>query len=178
MRAFFKSASTKKYNMSQSKIKIKIGAIEIECEGSESFLKKELPEIIKAVSELDNQSNFQLPPSDKDSNGIQNTPESSNSGKIVGTTSTIAGKLSVKSGGDLIIAAAARLTFVMGKEKFSRKDILKEIQSASAYYKSSHSANLSTYLSNLVKDGALLETSSGIYAISAAKLTNLKSRLD
>ena len=36
----------------ESKIKIKLGPIEVEYEGSESFLKQELPALIKTVTEL------------------------------------------------------------------------------------------------------------------------------
>jgi hypothetical protein len=35
-----------------SKIKIKMGAIEIDYEGSEEFLKEELPSLLKTVSDL------------------------------------------------------------------------------------------------------------------------------
>ena len=35
-----------------SKIRIKLGAIEVEYEGSEQFLKEELPQLLTAVSEL------------------------------------------------------------------------------------------------------------------------------
>lgn len=36
----------------ESKIRIKLGAIEIEYEGSENFLRKELPDLVKTVTEL------------------------------------------------------------------------------------------------------------------------------
>ena len=161
--------------MSTSKIKIKMGSIEVEYEGSESFLKEELPLILKAVSDLYQTAGIEISPAESVTN--PSTPQTQSTNSLVGTTSSIAGKLSVKSGTDLIMASAARLTFGLNKEKFSRKDIHTEMKSASAYYKNSHGANLTKYLNTLVKDGTLLETSSGIYAISAQKATALKSRL-
>jgi hypothetical protein len=169
--------------MSTSKIKIKMGPITVECEGSESFLKEELPLILKSVSDLYQSSGIETKPLETKPKAAQPSTSSpseavkSNS-PIVGTTSSIAGKLSVKSGQDLILASAARLTFGLNKERFNRKDIHTEMKSASAYYKTSYGANLSTYLNNLIKDGTFLETSSGVYAISAAKATALKSHLD
>lgn len=161
--------------MSTSKIKIKMGPIEVEYEGSESFLKEELPLILKAVSDLYQTAGIEV--SQPESKPNTSTPKAQNNNALIGTTSSIAGKLSVKSGTDLIMASAARLTFGLNKEKFNRKDIHTEMKSASAYYKSSHGANLTKYLNNLVKAGTLLETSSGVYAISAQKAATLKSRL-
>lgn len=162
--------------MSNSKIKIKMGPIEVEYEGSETFLKEELPLILKSVSELYQTTGIEINPPTSDNPEPTKTNNSGGS-KIVGTTSSIAGKLNVKSGTELIIAAAARLTFVLNKEKFSRKDVSDEMKSASAYYKNSYGSNLTKYLNSLVKDGTFLETSSGIYAISANKSSSLKSRL-
>lgn len=45
------------YRMTTSKIRIKLGAIEVEYEGSESFLKEELLALLSAVSDLYQRSN-------------------------------------------------------------------------------------------------------------------------
>ncbi len=157
-----------------SKIRIKMGSIEVEFEGSEAFLKDELPIFLKTVSDLHAEHNDLFEPSNE---GKSENSQAESSNKIVGTTGSIAAKLAIKSGTDLIIASAAQLTFVQNKEKFNRKDILDEMKSASAYYKSSYGSNLTTYLNKLVKDGTFLETSSGVYAISASKASNIKTRL-
>ena len=83
------------------------------------------------------------------------------------TTNTIAGRLDVKTGPDLVLAACAHLCFVKGADTFERKNILAEMQSASNYYKKTYSSNLSKYLSKLVKDGKLIERSKEVYALSA-----------
>jgi hypothetical protein len=43
-------------------------------------------------------------------------------GAVSGTTATVAGKLGCKTAPDLIVAAAAHLTFVAKKAEFSRKE--------------------------------------------------------
>lgn len=157
-----------------SKIRIKLGEIEIEYEGDESFLTKELPQLLAVVSELHVKSGA------TDSSGSGSKSGSNGAGDADVpelTTGSIAAKLSAKSGTDLILAASAHLTFVAKKQKFSRQDITKEMKSASAYFKKSYVNNLTTGLNTLVKSGKLLEPSSGAFALSAATRASLKARL-
>lgn len=163
-----------------SRIKIKMGTVEVECEGSESFIKHELPEIIRSVSELYNESLGSNMPNSGPKDGKQDDPDSeiSDGEMNIGTTGSVAAKLKVNSGPELVIAAAARLTFAEKKDKFSRKDLLSSMKSASSYYRTTYSKNLSQYLSRLVKDGALLETAKDVYAIQAKKKESLKNQLD
>lgn len=154
-----------------SKIKIKMGAIEIDYEGSEEFLKEELPSLLKAVSDLYKSA----PPLVE--NERQNSDSSSAGSKIQGTTATLAAKLGGGSGPDLTLCAAARLTFVVGKDKFHRKDILEEMKSASNYYNANYAKNLSTLLSGLVKAGKLMEPSKDNYSLSADSLKSIGAQL-
>lgn len=157
-----------------SKIKIKMGAIEIEYEGSEAFLKEELPSLLKAVSDL-----YQSSGPFVDAGNATIEPASSSSGikKIQGTTATLAAKLGGGSGPDLTMSAAARLTFVLGKEKFHRKDLLEEIKSASSYYKNTYMSNFSSLLNSLVKTGKLMEPSKDNYSLSADSLKSIEAQL-
>lgn len=164
----------------ESKIKIKMGPIEIEYEGSEDFLKEELPALLSAVSGLYRESGvseiqlFQEKPSQVDAdipapgNGETN---------FKGTTGSLAATLGVKSGPDLIMAAAGRLTLALGQETFSRSQISSEIRSASAYYKKTYSNNLTKYLNQLVKAQKLMETAKDTYALSAAEKSKMESRI-
>lgn len=160
-----------------SKIRIKIGPIEVEYEGSESFLKEELPDLLTTVSDLYTKSNLsgvRIPGGAEEPSA--DAPSLAPPG-VQGTTGTLAAKLQVKSGPELLLAGAARLTFVSGKETFSRQQIIDEMKSASAYYKKSYLNNLSKYLNSLIKDGKLLEPSQGMYALSAASKTDLGNRI-
>lgn len=156
-----------------SKIKIKMGAIEIEYEGSENFLKEELPALLNAVSDLYKSS----APIIEKSSPVSETIALSAKNKIEGTTATLAAKLGGSTGPDLIMSAAAQLTFVQNKNKFSRKDIVAEIKSATAYYKVSYFNNLTPLLNGLVKVGKLMEPSSGNYSLSAQSLKDIGAKL-
>lgn len=154
-----------------SKIKIKMGAIEIEYEGSEDFLKEELPELLSAVSELYQKSSH-----------ILNTEETSTTAhattnNIQGTTSTLAAKLGGSTGADLCMVAAARVTFVLNKDTCTRKELLDEMKSATAYYKTNYSSNFTKILNKLVKDGKLMEPSAGSYSLSADSRNSIGEKL-
>lgn len=157
-----------------SKIKIKMGAIEIEYEGSEDFLKEELPALLKAVSDLYKSSGPLM--EDVRTPG-KPTAGSSGANNIQGTTATLAAKLGGSSGPDLIMCAAARLHFVLGKDKFHRKELLEEMKSASNYYNTNYAKNLSTLLGNIVKAGKLMEPSKDSYSLSADSLKNMGAQL-
>jgi hypothetical protein len=148
-----------------SKIRIKLGAIEVEYEGSEQFLKEELPQLLTAALK------------EAPAGTLPNTTQQADAGILQGTTGTIAAKLVVKQGPDLIIAAAARMTFVLEKSAFSRQEIIDEMKTASAYYKKSYLGNLTPYINTLMKDGKLLEPSTGTYSLSATAQADLKARL-
>jgi hypothetical protein len=155
-----------------SKIRIKLGAIEVEYEGSETFLKEELPQLLTAVSDLYAKSANSIP---LHQNSNQTPPADGPS--IPGTTGTLAAKLAVKQGPELILAAAARFTFGQNKPTFTRQEIIDEIKTATAYYKKTYLNNLTAYLNTLIKDGKLMEPSVGSYSLSANATTDLRARL-
>lgn len=157
-----------------SKIRIKMGDVEVEYEGSEEFLRQELKELLSGVLELHRERKDSVP-SNNGGSGSDEGVESS--GGFNGTTNTVAAKLSVTSGPDLIIAAVARLTLVAGKDTCTRGALLKEMQSATSYYKKTYSNNLSTYLKRLVGDDRLREISKHAFSLSAPELQKIKGIL-
>ena len=148
----------------ESKIRIKLGPIEVEYEGSESFLKHELPDLIKTVSALYKAANIPL---DKPDPGA---------GSIQLSTNSIATKLHCKSGPDLAIAAAAHLTLAKNISVFSRKALLDEMKTATSFYKSSYANNLSKTLNALLKHD-LNEPSSGNFALTEKKKEEVRAKL-
>lgn len=165
--------------MTTSKIKIKLGAIEVEYEGSESFLKEELPALLSAVSDLYQRSQSTLPPGASSASGAApaSVGENPDRPRLQATTGSIAARLQVKSGSELIMAAAARLSFVEGMSSFSRQRITEEMKTATAYFKPGYVNNLSKYLHSLVKDGKLNEPSQGNFALTASSLKELEPRV-
>ena len=156
-----------------SKIKIKMGQIEIEYEGSEEFLKEELPALLAAVSDLYNNSAPAM--IEQQSNTAVTDPISASN--VIGTTGTIAAKVGGSTGPDLAMAAAARLTFVLSKDTFTRKELLTEMQTATAYYKPSYSGNFSKILAQHVKDGKLMESAKNTFALSADSRKSIGAQL-
>jgi hypothetical protein len=158
-----------------SKLRIRIGEVEVEYEGPEEFLKKDLPQLLRTAIELhgiDDGADAETKPKKK-------THASHAGGAMPSlTTGSIASKLDVKVGSDLLKAAAAHMTFVAKKETFSRQELLAEMQKAKSYYKTSYSGNLSKYFkAALAKDGFLTETSTNAYALKAAARTDLERKL-
>lgn len=155
----------------ESKIRIKLGPIEVEYEGSESFLKQELPALIKTVTELSKSAGGTLAEFRSDKN-----KDKSGQGNLQLSTASLATKLSCSSGADLVIAAALHLTLVEKNEVFSRKQLLDDMKTATGFYKSTYSDNLSSYLKTLLKD-KLNERSTGQYALSDSARKELEAKL-
>ena len=168
--------------MTTSKIKIKLGAIEIEYEGSETFLKEELPALLSAVADLYQHSHSTVGPTTIEEsasppqNGALNGAASSGN-PMLGTTNSLAARLQVKSGPELILAGAARLTLVENLASFPRQRLIDEIKSAAQYFKANHLSNLTKNLHSLVKDGKLNEPSKGHFALTASCKADLEARL-
>jgi hypothetical protein len=159
-----------------SKLKIKLGSIEVDYEGEEQFLKEELPALLKAISDLYATLDHE---EDERSDGGKDLKRARHKSgtKIDLSTRSIAAKLGGTSGRDLILAASAYLALAAGKDTFSRKEILDAAKSATGYYKQSISKNLSDYLETLLKEEKLTEGSSGVYALHANAKTELETKL-
>jgi hypothetical protein len=165
-------------NMTTSKIKIKLGAIEVEYEGSETFLKEELPALLTAVSTLYQRANDDDKQGGSESGLNGSKPAAaSNGGNVSGTTNNIAAKMNAKSGPELVLAAAARLCIVQHNDPFSRTLLIEEMRTATQYFKPSYVSNLSKTLNRLVKEGKLNEPSTDNFALTASSRKDLESRL-
>lgn len=159
--------------MAELKLKLKSGTIEIEYEGSQEFLEKNLLMIIENIPRssptlLDRSSH--QPESE-----AQNSPN--NAALAVSSTNTIASKINCKTGIDLVVAACAKIQLVDGSTTCDRKKILEEMKSASAFYKGNMSKNLSSILISLIKSGILHESGRGQYSLSHEKQKELESQL-
>jgi hypothetical protein len=165
--------SQKKGGFVASKIRVKLGHLEVECEGTEEFLRDELPRLLETFSKLEAPSVFSAPAD----NGAPHRANGSTPSVIQGTTAAIAAKLGSKTGAELVTAAAAHLTFVKQQESFTRKELVAEMKSASGYFKQTFVNNLSGALTVLTKSGTLFEATAGRFSLSAAKRTELGAKL-
>jgi hypothetical protein len=161
-----------------SKVKIKAGSIEVEFEGSEEYMKDELPalvELLYSLSPADDSADDSA--EEEESVELQATTDTSKQ-KLQMTTNTIAAKLNAKKAGDLILAACGHLALVKGVSTYTRSNILAEMKLASNYYKATMTKNLSGSLKTLVKQNKLLETSTDTYALDANAKTTIETTLN
>lgn len=159
-----------------TKLRIRIGEVEIDYEGTEEFLKEELPQLLKTAMELHKAAGS---PQGGGKEKKQDSGTAGAAGEVPSlTTASIAGKLGCKSGSDLLQAAAAHLALVKKVEPFSRQQLLAEMREATSYYRKNYSANLSKYIKTaLLKDGVLSETAENSFALKAATRTDLEKKL-
>jgi hypothetical protein len=148
----------------ETKLRCKIGNVEIEYEGSTSFLKDDIPNVIQKMLESLKQ-HTDIEAVNRENPGTPKISEHS--------TNTIAGHLPTQTGPDLVIAACAYFTFSKRLDVCSRQDILTEMKEATTYYKDSYSANLSKSLDTLVKTKRLNLRSRNNYVLSPTERQKL-----
>ncbi len=153
-----------------SKIKIKIGNVELEYEGDETFLKQEVPEIVRALSAVVGPKQGSVVANSQDEK------QKCSNGEQLLSVSTIAAKLGSKSGPELIVAACAKLSFVDNSTTFSRDQILNEMQTATSHYKESFRKNLTQNLNTLVRNQDLNQVSADRYALPEDKKKELENQ--
>jgi len=143
-----------------SKIAIKYGALSVEYDGPEEFVKDGLLELLTDVVEI-TKSVPAAPFTEQGGGGGAETHAPNFSVK------TISAKLGNAKGSDLARAAAAFLTLVQKLETFSQAELLNAMKSATGIYKqSTHGKNLGTIVSALMASGFLIETSAGTYSVA------------
>jgi len=156
----------------ESKVHVRSGDLEVDCEGSEEFLKQEFPKLLEAVANL----RRSMPGSTDPGSSERSAPPKATNVNSLGITS-IAAKFGCQSGITLLEAAAAKLTIVDKMTEFSRDNLNDVIKKATGYYKSSYTSNLTNYISGLVKDQRLLDIGGGKYAVPPAVKAEWETKL-
>lgn len=164
--------------MSTAKVRIRVGVIELEYEGSPEFLGEGLAGLIQQVAELSRSSPLvELP--QQSAVAEQSSAEQSIVGPLPLTlsTSSIAARMDAKTGPDLILCAMAHLELVKGLTSYERKTILDEMRSASGYFTTNMSGNCSSYVANLVKAKKVNEISTGKFCLSASERKKIEAAI-
>jgi hypothetical protein len=161
-----------------SKLRIKAGAFELDYDGTDEFIKHDLLGLISSVSNIVTKSGLAIETDTDEDKGSPKKKKSASGEKLTQlSTGSIASKLKIESGPDLIIAACAHLNFEKGEAACKRPEIVAQMKTATSYYKKSYLANLTSYLIRLVKAGKLVEGSTGEYALKAEYAQKLKEQL-
>lgn len=157
------------------RIRLRIGQLEVEYEGAPAFLEGELLGMMKKFVTFYKEHGGAIPAEPPIKHGA---PHPTGSGSALDhSTNTIATLLGAKSGPDLILAAAAHYTLVLGKDRFTRRDLLGEMQTASSFYKATYNNNLTKYLERLVRADRLRLVAQDTYALSASEKQALEAKL-
>ncbi len=159
-----------------SKLRIKMGHIEFEYEGDAQFDTSSIKDLFSHLESLVGvtpAAAFDTSPSDP-AQADEATGQASNLNLSAGT---VAARLTVNSGPDLALAAAAYLQLVQGQLSFKRTDLLTTMKSAKSYYKANMGGNLSKIIQTLVGNGRMNELSSSEYSLTAAEQNTLGVRL-
>lgn len=161
---------------------IKIGHVELEYEGDDALSISKIPDLVREVAEVAGAASGTAGAA---SSGVPSNDSSNGSGGGNGVAgelrlseNNVASQLSVTKGPDLVMAAAAHLCFVQGKETFTRDQLRDAMQAATNYYsRSNHTKNLSSYIKSLLGDKRLIERSKNVFALPASEASSLRSRL-
>lgn len=150
-----------------SKIRIKIGTMELEYEGDSDFLDGGIEKLLETMGSLASKvptESIQAP----ERVIVAPTDHTSDTGAspLSFTTSTLAAYTDAKSAPELALCAMFYLEKVKRQNANTRADILAEMKTATAYYKSTMSSNNSSNLKSLAKSKRINEVSSGKYALS------------
>jgi hypothetical protein len=157
-----------------AKIRIKVGAMEVEYEGNPSFLKDGLESLLTKMAEL----STQMPPEPITGSDTSNEHASSApSNGVDFSTSTIAAHLDAKSGTELAVCAIAKLQIMDKKASVTRTDILEEMKKATAYYNKNMSSNLSTSLKTLTTNKRINHGASETYSLSANERKSIEAKI-
>jgi hypothetical protein len=161
-----------------TKLRIKVGAIEFEYEGESSFTQEAIKDLFSHMEAMFNASGAKALDHAGPQAAAGPAPQANGSGPSLQLhTNSIAAKLGADTGPELAIAAAAHIQLVQGRDRFSRNELLKEMQSATSRYKKSMSSNLTKYIQGLIKDGRINQLGTDAYALKASELSSLESTL-
>lgn len=167
-----------------SKVKVKVGSMELEYEGDPEFLTSGIETLLEAMKGLASKAPAETAPPPASAAMLQ--PASSNIGAIPTlaqggavsfSTNTIAAHLDAKSGPELIICALAHLELVQGKSSSTRNEILTEMKGATTYYNGNMSSNMSKNLGNLTKAKRINQIAKDTYALSASERRQLEAKV-
>lgn len=154
-----------------TKLRLKFGPLEVEYEGSDDFLVKEVPALLQSLVDIRG-----VEVAADHGEGAAAAAPTSRVRTPAPSTSTIAATIGAKSGSDLALAAAAAL-ILGGSESFSRSELLSAMQGAKAYYKATYRSNLSSYITTLVKSQHLLDHGNDMFGLQIERRKELEGRL-
>lgn len=160
-----------------TKMRIKVGSVEVEYEGTTAFSLAEFKDFLSHVETVTKSSAFQsCLDGGANQTQLDQYPKNPQPQKQNLSINTVAKKLSAKTGPDLAEAAAATIQLYEGKSSFSRNELLETMRKATMHYKDSMAGNLSKILAQLTGK-KFNQISDGKYSLSAEAYEDLVKKL-
>ncbi len=154
------------------KLKLKLGDLEVEFDGSEDFVRKDLVKLAQDFSKTGVPVASARPSNGKPQSATTNGPLDQTL-----TTTAIAKKLSCKTLQDLIQSAVAYLALVRGQESFSKDEIWENMKAATGYFDAKMSKNYSREIGKMVKADFLREVAKDRFSLASEHVTALQTRI-
>ena len=159
--------------LEQIHLRVKFGGFEVECTGSEEFLRGGFKDSVEEVIMLVNATGTEeLGDVRQQTQVVEYATERKSRQET--SLSDIATRLGSKNAPELAMASAAYMTLVEKKEKFERKEILQVMRRLPSLYKLHMASNLKPALDRLVKKGHLNRVSKDTYALKATEIVRLE----
>ncbi len=162
-----------------SRLRIKFGLMELEYEGDAQFDSVSIKDIFSHLESLTVATPAFSPESAEPGGTGTAAAKDPDGGAKIGTLhmNTVASRLGAASGSDLAVAAAAYLQIVLKKERFSRKDLLDAMKSATTYYNANMSSNLTKMLDTLITNKRINQLGQSDYSMTAGEMTAAETKL-
>ncbi len=167
--------------MSNAKIRLKVGSMELEYEGDPAFLTGGIEALLETMgalaSKVPDDAQMQAPAFVApvvDGNG---TVAPASGGSSVFSTNTIAAHIDAKTGPELVVCAMAQLELVQGKSSSTRAEILAEMKNATTYYKESLGSNLGQSLTSLTKKKRINQVAKDTYSLSSNERKQIEAKV-
>ena len=149
--------------MDQCSLKMERDQVRVEFQGSEAFAVEHLIPVLAKIE-------WKERVSDAGSSFERNL--------AIRTTHAICMRIRYKSGADLFLSAAAKLSLIDGVTRFSRNQLHHEAKSAREIYKrSTHGNNASAYIRSLRDSGRLVLVDDDMFELSDGARADLEVRL-
>ena len=167
-----------KESVLQSSVRLKMGQMEVEFQGSEAFIREELKDLVSTLADVHKNAALATRLIEESTVPGQLKDLNRPTGDVSDhTVTSLANKFNCKTESDLVKAAATYLTFVKKTMPFSREELLQAMREGGAYFKDSYSRNLSACLERLVKEDTLRTQGSG-YKLSPKSHAEFEGKLD
>lgn len=162
-----------------ARMRVALGRLEIEFEGTEEFLRNDLPNMIETFMCLAQPQQDDVANAASNLVGGSTTVDGANSNGNLPNLSvaSICARLDAKTGSDVILAAAAYLGIISNMNSFSQDELRNSAKSAAGYWKEGFASNFRSYIKTLIRSKKLNQVGTQSYSLPASIRSEIESKL-